>query len=121
MGKGEITLHPQNSSKIRRNMTFTLLEEEGKDVGGTKVYDLEKTSFDIEKMEFRALVYGRKDKKVNGKYMVTLEGQGELSQAAKNSLTNSRDSYKYNQEELKSISDKIFEKHNLELKITSGY
>lgn len=116
MGKGEITLHPQNSSKIRRNMTFTLLEEEGKDVGGTKVYDLEKLPLTLDKMEFGALVYGRKDKKVNGKYMVTLEDTGELSQAAKNSLTNSRDSYKYNQEELKSISDKIFEKHNLELK-----
>lgn len=116
MGKGEITLHPQNSSKIRRNMTFTLLEEEGKDVGGTKVYDLEKLPLTLKKMEFGALVYGRKDKKVNGKYMVTLEDTGELSQAAKNSLTNSRDSYKYNQEELKSISDKIFEKHNLELK-----
>lgn len=115
-GKGEITLHPQNSSKIRRNMTFTLLEEEGKDVGGTKVYDLEKLPLTLDKMEFGALVYGRKDKKVNGKYMVTLEDTGELSQAAKNSLTNSRDSYKYNQEELKSISDKIFENHNLELK-----
>ncbi len=115
-GKGEITLHPQNSSKIRRNMTFTLLEEEGKDVGGTKVYDLEKLPLTLDKMEFGALVYGRKDKKVNGKYMVTLEDTGELSQAAKNSLTNSRDSYKYNQEELKSISDKIFENHNLDLK-----
>ncbi|MGP1429446.1 MAG: autotransporter [Fusobacterium sp.] len=115
-GKGEVTLHPENASKIRRNMTFTLLEEEGKDVGGTKVYDLEKLPLTLKKMEFGALVYGRKDKKVNGKYMVTLEDTGELSQAAKNSLTNSRDSYKYNQEELKSISDKIFEKHNLELK-----
>lgn len=57
-----------------------------------------------------------KNKKVNGKYIVTLEDTGELSQAAKNTLANSRDSYKYNQEELKAISDKIFENHNLELK-----
>ena len=90
-GKGEITLHPENVSKVRRNMTYSLLEEEGKDVGGNKVYNLEKTS-------------------------LTLEDTGELSQAAKNTLTSSRDSYKYNQEELKAISDKIFENHNLELK-----
>ena len=115
-GKGEITLHPENVSKVKRNMTYSLLEEEGKDVGGNKVYNLEKTSLTLKTVEFGPLVYGRKDKKVNGKYIVTLEDTGELSQAAKNSLTNSRDSYKYNQEELKSISDKIFEKHNLELK-----
>lgn len=115
-GKGEITLHPENVSKVKRNMTYSLLEEEGKDVGGNKVYNLEKTSLTLKTVEFGPLIYGRKDKKVNGKYMVTLEDTGELSQAAKNSLTNSRDSYKYNQEELKAISDKIFENHNLELK-----
>ena len=115
-GKGEITLHPENVSKVRRNMTYSLLEEEGKDVGGNKVYNLEKTSLTLKTVEFGPLVYGRKDKKVNGKYIVTLEDTGELSQAAKNTLTNSRDSYKYNQEELKAISDKIFENHNLELK-----
>ena len=115
-GKGEITLHPENVSKVKRNMTYSLLEEEGKDVGGNKVYSLEKTSLTLKTVEFGPLVYGRKDKKVNGKYIVTLEDTGELSQAAKNSLTNSRDSYKYNQEELKAISDKIFENHNLELK-----
>lgn len=115
-GKGEITLHPENVSKVKRNMTYSLLEEEGKDVGGNKVYNLEKTSLTLKTVEFGPLVYGRKDKKVNGKYIVTLEDTGELSQAAKNSLTNSRDSYKYNQEELKAISDKIFENHNLELK-----
>ncbi|ALF22249.1 autotransporter domain-containing protein [Fusobacterium animalis] len=115
-GKGEITLHPENVSKVKRNMTYSLLEEEGKDVGGNKVYSLEKTSLTLKTVEFGPLVYGRKDKKVNGKYIVTLEDTGELSQAAKNTLTNSRDSYKYNQEELKAISDKIFENHNLELK-----
>ena len=115
-GKGEITLHPENVSKVTRNMTYSLLEEEGKDVGGNKVYNLEKTSLTLKTVEFGPLVYGRKDKKVNGKYIVTLEDTGELSQAAKNTLTNSRDSYKYNQEELKAISDKIFENHNLELK-----
>ena len=115
-GKGEITLHPENVSKVRRNMTYSLLEEEGKDVGGNKVYNLEKTSLTLKTVEFGPLVYGRKDKKVNGKYIVTLEDTGELSQAAKNTLANSRDSYKYNQEELKAISDKIFENHNLELK-----
>ena len=115
-GKGEITLHPENISKVKRNMTYSLLEEEGKDVGGNKVYNLEKTSLTLKTVEFGPLVYGRKDKKVNGKYIVTLEDTGELSQAAKNTLTNSRDSYKYNQEELKAISDKIFENHNLELK-----
>ena len=115
-GKGEITLHPENVSKVRRNMTYSLLEEEGKDVGGNKVYNLEKTSLTLKTVEFGPLIYGRKDKKVNGKYIVTLEDTGELSQAAKNTLTNSRDSYKYNQEELKAISDKIFENHNLELK-----
>ena len=115
-GKGEITLHPENVSKVKRNMTYSLLEEEGKDVGGNKVYNLEKTSLTLKTVEFGPLVYGRKDKKVNGKYIVTLEDTGELSQAAKNTLTNSRDSYKYNQEELKAISDKIFENHNLELK-----
>lgn len=115
-GKGEITLHPENVSKVKRNMTYSLLEEEGKDVGGNKVYNLEKTSLTLKTVEFGPLVYGRKDKKVNGKYIVTLEDTGELSKAAKNSLTNSRDSYKYNQEELKAISDKIFENHNLELK-----
>ena len=115
-GKGEITLHPENVSKVKRNMTYSLLEEEGKDVGGNKVYNLEKTSLTLKTVEFGPLVYGRKDKKVNGKYIVTLEDTGELSQAAKNSLTNSRDSYKYNQEELKAVSDKIFENHNLELK-----
>jgi len=115
-GKGEITLHPENVSKVKRNMTYSLLEEEGKDVGGNKVYNLEKTSLTLKTVEFGPLVYGRKDKKVNGKYIVTLEDTGELSQAAKNSLTNSRDSYKYNQEELKAISDKIFENHNSELK-----
>ena len=115
-GKGEITLHPENVSKVKRNMTYSLLEEEGKDVGGNKVYNLEKTSLTLKTVEFGPLVYGRKDKKVNGKYIVTLEDTGELSQAAKNSLTNSRDSYKYNQEELKTVSDKIFENHNLELK-----
>ena len=115
-GKGEITLHPENISKVKRNMTYSLLEEEGKDVGGNKVYNLEKTSLTLKTVEFGPLVYGRKDKKVNGKYIVTLEDTGELSQAAKNTLANSRDSYKYNQEELKAISDKIFENHNLELK-----
>ena len=115
-GKGEITLHPENVSKVRRNMTYSLLEEEGKDVGGNKVYNLEKTSLTLKTVEFGPLVYGRKDKKVNGKYIVTLEDTGELSQAAKNTLANSRDSYKYNQEELKAIGDKIFENHNLELK-----
>ena len=115
-GKGEITLHPENVSKVKRNMTYSLLEEEGKDVGGNKVYNLEKTSLTLKTVEFGPLVYGRKDKKVNGKYIVTLEDTGELSQAAKNTLTNSRDSYKYNQEELKAVSDKIFENHNLELK-----
>ena len=115
-GKGKITLHPENVSKVKRNMTYSLLEEEGKDVGGNKVYNLEKTSLTLKTVEFGPLVYGRKDKKVNGKYIVTLEDTGELSQAAKNTLTNSRDSYKYNQEELKAISDKIFENHNLELK-----
>lgn len=115
-GKGEITLHPENVSKVKRNMTYSLLEEEGKNVGGNKVYNLEKTSLTLKTVEFGPLVYGRKDKKVNGKYIVTLEDTGELSQAAKNSLTNSRDSYKYNQEELKAVSDKIFENHNLELK-----
>jgi len=115
-GKGEITLHPENVSKVKRNMTYSLLEEEGKDVGGNKVYNLEKTSLTLKTVEFGPLVYGRKDKKVNGKYIVTLEDTGELSQAAKNTLANSRDSYKYNQEELKAISDKIFENHNLELK-----
>ena len=115
-GKGEITLHPQNVSKVKRNMSFTLLEEEGKDVGGTKVYDLEKLPLTLGKVEFGALKFGRKDKKLNGRYVVTLVATGELSEAAKNTLINSRDSYKYNQEELKSISDKIFEKHNLELK-----
>ena len=115
-GKGEITLHPENVSKVKRNMTYSLLEEEGKDVGGNKVYNLEKTSLTLKTVEFGPLVYGRKDKKVNGKYIVTLEDTGELSQAAKNTLANSRDSYKYNQEELKAIGDKIFENHNLELK-----
>ena len=116
-GKGaEITLHPQNVSKVKRNMSFTLLEEEGKDVGGNKVYDLEKLPLTLKKVEIGALVFGRKDKKLNGRYVVTLVATGELSEAAKNTLINSRDSYKYNQEELKSISDKIFEKHNLELK-----
>ena len=115
-GKGEITLHPENVSKVKRNMTYSLLEEEGKDVGGNKVYSLEKTSLTLKTVEFGPLVYGRKDKKVNGKYIVTLEDTGELSQAAKNTLANSRDSYKYNQEELKTVSDKIFENHNLELK-----
>ena len=115
-GKGEITLHPQNVSKVKRNMSFTLLEEEGKDVGGNKVYDLEKLPLTLGKVEFGALKFGRKDKKLNGRYVVTLVATGELSEAAKNTLINSRDSYKYNQEELKSISDKIFEKHNLELK-----
>ena len=115
-GKGEITLHPQNVSKVKRNMSFTLLEEEGKDVGGNKVYDLEKLPLTLGKIEFGALKFGRKDKKLNGRYVVTLVATGELSEAAKNTLINSRDSYKYNQEELKSISDKIFEKHNLELK-----
>lgn len=115
-GKGEITLHPENVSKVKRNMTYSLLEEEGKDVGGNKVYSLEKTSLTLKTVEFGPLVYRRKDKKVNGKYIVTLEDTGELSQAAKNTLTNSRDSYKYDQEELKAISDKIFENHNLELK-----
>ena len=115
-GKGEITLHPENVSKVKRNMTYSLLEEEGKDIGGNKVYSLEKTSLTLKTVEFGPLVYGRKDKKVNGKYIVTLEDTGELSQAAKNTLANSRDSYKYNQEELKAISDKIFENHNLELK-----
>ena len=115
-GKGEITLHPENVSKVKRNMTYSLLEEEGKDIGGNKVYNLEKTSLTLKTVEFGPLVYGRKDKKVNGKYIVTLEDTGELSQAAKNTLTSSRDSYKYNQEELKAISDKIFENHNLELK-----
>ena len=116
-GKGaEITLHPQNVSKVKRNMSFTLLEEEGKDVGGNKVYDLEKLPLTLKKVEIGALVFGRKDKKLNGRYIVTLADTGELSEAAKNTLINSRDSYKYNQEELKSISDKIFEKHNLELK-----
>ena len=115
-GEGEITLHPQNVSKVKRNMSFTLLEEEGKDVGGNKVYDLEKLPLTLGKVEFGALKFGRKDKKLNGRYVVTLVATGELSEAAKNTLINSRDSYKYNQEELKSISDKIFEKHNLELK-----
>lgn len=115
-GKGEITLHPENVSKVKRNMTYSLLEEEGKDTGGNKVYSLEKTSLTLKTVEFGPLVYRRKDKKVNGKYIVTLEDTGELSQAAKNTLTNSRDSYKYDQEELKAISDKIFENHNLELK-----
>ena len=115
-GKGEITLHPQNVSKVKRNMSFTLLEEEGKDVGGNKVYDLEKLPLTFGKVEFGALKFGRKDKKLNGRYVVTLVATGELSEAAKNTLINSRDTYKYNQEELKSISDKIFEKHNLELK-----
>ncbi|MFA1745018.1 autotransporter [Fusobacterium animalis] len=115
-GKGEITLHPQNVSKVKRNMSFTLLEEEGKDVGGNKVYDLEKLPLTLGKVEFGALKFGRKDKKLNGRYVVTLVATGELSEAAKNTLINSRDSYKYNQEELKAISDKIFENHNLELK-----
>ena len=115
-GNGEITLHPQNVSKVKRNMSFTLLEEEGKDVGGNKVYDLEKLPLTLGKVEFGALKFGRKDKKLNGRYVVTLVATGELSEAAKNTLINSRDTYKYNQEELKSISDKIFEKHNLELK-----
>ena len=115
-GNGEITLHPQNVSKVKRNMSFTLLEEEGKDVGGNKVYDLEKLPLTFGKVEFGALKFGRKDKKLNGRYVVTLVATGELSEAAKNTLINSRDTYKYNQEELKSISDKIFEKHNLELK-----
>ena len=116
-GKGaEITLHPQNVSKVKRNMSFTLLEEEGKDVGGNKVYDLEKLPLTLKKVEIGALVFGRKDKKVNGRYVVTLADTGELSQAAKNTLADSRDSYKYNQEELKAVSDKIFENHNLELK-----
>ena len=115
-GKGEITLHPQNVSKVKRNMSFTLLEEEGKDVGGNKVYDLEKLPLTLKKVEIGALVFGRKDKKLNGRYIVTLADTGELSQAAKNTLADSRDSYKYNQEELKAVSDKIFENHNLELK-----
>ena len=115
-GKGEITLHPQNVSKVKRNMSFTLLEEEGKDVGGNKVYDLEKLPLTLGKVEFGALKFGRKDKKLNGRYVVTLVATGELSEAAKNTLADSRDSYKYNQEELKAVSDKIFENHNLELK-----
>ena len=116
-GKGaEITLHPQNVSKVKRNMSFTLLEEEGKDVGGNKVYDLEKLPLTLKKVEIGALVFGRKDKKLNGRYIVTLADTGELSRAAKNTLADSRDSYKYNQEELKAVSDKIFENHNLELK-----
>jgi|GEM_PF-1093021 len=115
-GNGEITLHPQNVSKVKRNMSFTLLEEEGKDVGGNKVYDLEKLPLTLKKVEIGALVFGRKDKKLNGRYIVTLADTGELSQAAKNTLADSRDSYKYNQEELKAVSDKIFENHNLELK-----
>ena len=116
-GKGaEITLHPQNVSKVKRNMSFILLEEEGKDVGGNKVYDLEKLPLTLKKVEIGALVFGRKDKKLNGRYIVTLADTGELSQAAKNTLADSRDSYKYNQEELKAVSDKIFENHNLELK-----
>ena len=116
-GKGaEITLHPQNVSKVKRNMSFTLLEEEGKDVGGNKIYDLEKLPLTLKKVEIGALVFGRKDKKLNGRYIVTLADTGELSQAAKNTLADSRDSYKYNQEELKAVSDKIFENHNLELK-----
>lgn len=116
-GKGaETELHPQNLSKIKRNMTFTLLEEDGKEVGDKKEYDLEKISLSLKTIELGPLVYERKDKKINGKYMVTLEDTGKLSQTAKNSLTNSRDRYKYNQEELKTISDKIFESHNLDLK-----
>lgn len=115
-GKGEVTLHPENASKIRRNMTFTLLEEEVKNINGTQGYYLEKLPLTLKNVEFGALEFGRKDKKLNGRYVVTLAATGNLSQAAKNTLINSRDTYKYNQEELKSISDKIFEKHNLELK-----
>lgn len=85
-----------------------------------KVYNLENTSLTLKKVELGPLIYGRNDKKLNGKYIVTLEDTGELSQAAKSSLVNSRDSYKYNQVELKAISDKIFENHNLELKIIFG-
>ena len=115
-GKGEVTLHPENASKIRRNMTFTLLEEEVKNINGTQGYYLEKLPLTLKNVEFGALEFGRKDKKLNGRYVVTLAATGNLSQAAKNTLIDSRDTYKYNQEELKSISDKIFEKHNLELK-----
>ncbi|WP_339123401.1 autotransporter [Fusobacterium nucleatum] len=116
-GKGaEITLHPQNVSKVKRNMSFTLLEEEVKNINGTQGYYLEKLPLTLKNVELGALEFGRKDKKLNGRYVVTLADTGELSQAAKNTLINSRDTYKYNQEELKSISDKIFEKHNLELK-----
>ncbi len=116
-GKGELVFHKRNSSQVTKNTVFNILEEEGlKDINGTQGYYLEKLPLTFRKVEFGALKFGRKDKKLNGRYVVTLVATGELSEAAKNTLINSRDSYKYNQEELKSISDKIFEKHNLELK-----
>ena len=116
-GKGELVFHKTNSSLITKNTVFNILEEEGiKDIDGTQGYYLEKLPLTLKNVEFGALEFGRKDKKLNGRYVVTLAATGNLSQAAKNTLINSRDTYKYNQEELKSISDKIFEKHNLELK-----
>ena len=116
-GKGELVFHTTNSSQVTRDTVFDILVEEGeKNIEGTQGYYLEKLPLTLKNVEFGALEFGRKDKKLNGRYVVTLAATGNLSQAAKNTLIDSRDTYKYNQEELKSISDKIFEKHNLELK-----
>ena len=116
-GKGELVFHTTNSSQVTKDTVFDILVEEGeKNIDGTQGYYLEKLPLTLKNVEFGALEFGRKDKKLNGRYVVTLAATGNLSQAAKNTLIDSRDTYKYNQEELKSISDKIFEKHNLELK-----
>lgn len=71
-------MYLENVFKVKRNMIYLLLEEEGKDVGGNKVYNLEKIFLILKIVEFGLLVYGRKDKKVNGKYIVILEDIGEL-------------------------------------------
>ncbi|WP_027131534.1 autotransporter outer membrane beta-barrel domain-containing protein [Fusobacterium necrophorum] len=110
----EIVIHPTNVSGIQRNMTFDLLEEEKKMETGE--FDLEGMKISLSETELGPLVFARKDRKLEDRYIISLSDTGKLSKAAIQSMNLARDSHEWNMKELQGIQHTIFAKKDQELR-----
>ncbi|KYM46828.1 hypothetical protein [Fusobacterium necrophorum] len=113
-GDTKLIIHPTNVSGIQRNMTFDLLEEEKKMETGE--FDLEGMKISLSETELGPLVFARKDRKLEDRYIISLSDTGKLSKAAIQSMNLARDSHEWNMKELQGIQHTIFAKKDQELR-----
>lgn len=106
----EIVIHPTNLNTININDNFDIIEEINLDKDTN--FTLANANLKINDLEIGPIVFSRKDKIIDNKYIISLQNQGKLSPTAIKILNEEKINHKKALEKSYFFKDFIFDKKN---------